>query len=180
MRRFAKGDGSPVASPPKAEVESGATMTAKPFARLRRGEIPLPHIILCYIKSIAARGRPRRFPKGDRKALWSRPQARNLCLWQSNRFKRKQYQTYATPAKNRSQHSCWERFFCTPGHAEPRSPHGERAKGLLLQLTGAVGAAGGLQRNFTQAVGALLGGGGRGFLLLADGQQLVDGANQAE
>ena len=40
-RRIAKGDGSPVASPPKAEVESGATMTAKPFARLRRGEIPL-------------------------------------------------------------------------------------------------------------------------------------------
>ena len=43
-RRIAKGDGSPVASPPKAEVESGATMTAKPFARLRRGEIPLLHI----------------------------------------------------------------------------------------------------------------------------------------
>ena len=43
-RRIAKGDGSPVASPPKAEVESGATMAAKPFARLRRGEIPLLHI----------------------------------------------------------------------------------------------------------------------------------------
>ena len=40
MRRIAKGDGSPVASPPKAEVESGATMTAKPFARLRRRETP--------------------------------------------------------------------------------------------------------------------------------------------
>ena len=43
-RRIAKGDGSPVASPPKAEVESGATMIAKPFARLRRGEILLLHI----------------------------------------------------------------------------------------------------------------------------------------
>ena len=42
-RRSAEGDGSPVASPPKAEVESGATMTAKPSARLRRGEILLPH-----------------------------------------------------------------------------------------------------------------------------------------
>ena len=30
-RRFPKGDGSPVASPPKAEVESGATMIGKPF-----------------------------------------------------------------------------------------------------------------------------------------------------
>ena len=43
VRRSAEGDGSPVASPPKAEVESGATMTAKPSARLRRGEILLPH-----------------------------------------------------------------------------------------------------------------------------------------
>ena len=42
-RRRAEGDGSPVASPPKSEVESEATMTAKPFARLRRGEILLPH-----------------------------------------------------------------------------------------------------------------------------------------
>ena len=42
-RRFPKGDASPVASPPKAEVESEATMTAKPSARLRRGEILLPH-----------------------------------------------------------------------------------------------------------------------------------------
>ena len=39
----AEGDGSPVASPPKAEVESGATMIAKPSARLRRGEILLSH-----------------------------------------------------------------------------------------------------------------------------------------
>ena len=31
VRRSAEGDGSPVASPPKAEVESGATMTGKPF-----------------------------------------------------------------------------------------------------------------------------------------------------
>ena len=30
-RRFPKGDVSPVASPPKAEVESGATMIGKPF-----------------------------------------------------------------------------------------------------------------------------------------------------
>ena len=30
-RRSAEGDGSPVASPPKAEVESGATMIGKPF-----------------------------------------------------------------------------------------------------------------------------------------------------
>ena len=30
-RRFPKGDASPVASPPKAEVESGATMIGKPF-----------------------------------------------------------------------------------------------------------------------------------------------------
>ena len=43
VRRSAEGDGSPVASPPKAEVESGATMIAKPSARLRRGEILLPH-----------------------------------------------------------------------------------------------------------------------------------------
>ena len=43
VRRSAEGDGSPVASPPKAEVESVATMTAKPSARLRRGEILLPH-----------------------------------------------------------------------------------------------------------------------------------------
>ena len=43
MRRSAEGDASPVASPPKAEVESGATMTAKPSARLRRGEILLPY-----------------------------------------------------------------------------------------------------------------------------------------
>ena len=42
VRRSAEGDGSPVASPPKAEVESGATMTAKPSARLCRGEIFLP------------------------------------------------------------------------------------------------------------------------------------------
>ena len=42
-RRIAKGDASPAASPPKAEVESGATMIAKPSARLRRGEILLPH-----------------------------------------------------------------------------------------------------------------------------------------
>ena len=47
-RRIAKGDASPVASPPKAEVESEATMTAKPFARLRRGEILLPHIRICF------------------------------------------------------------------------------------------------------------------------------------
>ena len=45
-RRSAEGDGSPVASPPKAEVESGATMTAKPTARLRRGETFLQHIRL--------------------------------------------------------------------------------------------------------------------------------------
>ena len=38
-RRFPKGDGSPVASPPKAEVESGATMIGKPFDRARRREI---------------------------------------------------------------------------------------------------------------------------------------------
>ena len=38
VRRIAEGDASPVASPPKAEVESEATMTAKPSARLRRGE----------------------------------------------------------------------------------------------------------------------------------------------
>ena len=44
VRRSAEGDASPVASPPKAEVESGATMTAKPSARLRRGEIFLLHI----------------------------------------------------------------------------------------------------------------------------------------
>ena len=31
VRRSAEGDGSPVASPPKAEVESGATMIGKPF-----------------------------------------------------------------------------------------------------------------------------------------------------
>ena len=37
-RRFPKGDGSPVASPPKAEVESGATMIGKPFGRARRRE----------------------------------------------------------------------------------------------------------------------------------------------
>ena len=43
-RRSAEGDGSPVGSPPKAEVESEATMTAKPSGRLRRGEIPLMHI----------------------------------------------------------------------------------------------------------------------------------------
>ena len=34
----AEGDGSPVASPPKAEVESGATMTGKPFGRASRRE----------------------------------------------------------------------------------------------------------------------------------------------
>ena len=39
-RRFAKSDALPVASPPKAEVESTATMTAKPFARLRKDETP--------------------------------------------------------------------------------------------------------------------------------------------
>ena len=44
MRRSAEGDASPVASPPKAEVESGATMIAKPSARLRRGEILLQQI----------------------------------------------------------------------------------------------------------------------------------------
>ena len=33
----------PAASPPKAEVEGGAMTTAKPSARLRRGEILLPH-----------------------------------------------------------------------------------------------------------------------------------------
>ena len=33
-----------VASPPKSEVESEATMTAKPFARLRRGEILVPYM----------------------------------------------------------------------------------------------------------------------------------------
>ena len=43
VRRIAEGDASPVASPPKAEVESEATMTAKPSTRLRRGEILLPH-----------------------------------------------------------------------------------------------------------------------------------------
>ena len=37
-RRFPKGDASPVASPPKAEVESGATMIGKPFGRARRRE----------------------------------------------------------------------------------------------------------------------------------------------
>ena len=42
-RRSAEGDGSPVVSLPKAEVESKATMTAKPSARLRRGEILLSH-----------------------------------------------------------------------------------------------------------------------------------------
>ena len=42
-RRSAEGDGLPVASSPKEKVESGATMTAKPSARLRRGEILLPH-----------------------------------------------------------------------------------------------------------------------------------------
>ena len=51
---------------------------------------------LCCILSEESRGRPRRFPKGDRKALWSRPQARNLfCLRQSARFKREQYDTSA-------------------------------------------------------------------------------------
>ena len=51
-RRIAKGDGSPVASLPKAEVESGATMTAKPFARLRRGEILLPYKSIKFWKQI--------------------------------------------------------------------------------------------------------------------------------
>ena len=37
-RRFPKDDGSPVASPPKAEVESEATMIGKPFDRARRRE----------------------------------------------------------------------------------------------------------------------------------------------
>ena len=32
--------------------------------------------------------RNRRFPKGDRKALWSRPQARNLPHMQENKAKR--------------------------------------------------------------------------------------------
>ena len=40
-RRSAEGDASPVASPPKAEVESEATMTAKPSARARRRGTPL-------------------------------------------------------------------------------------------------------------------------------------------
>ena len=43
-RRIAKGGASPVAFLPKAEVESGATMTAKPFVHLRRGEILLLQI----------------------------------------------------------------------------------------------------------------------------------------
>ena len=56
---------------------------------------------MCYIKSKAARERPRRFPKGDRKALWSRPQARNLCLCQSNRLKPAQYQSPFCKQKSR-------------------------------------------------------------------------------
>ena len=51
-------------------------------------------LVLCYIKYIVSKGRLRRFPKGDRKALWSRPQAQNLRLRQSNRFKREQYKTW--------------------------------------------------------------------------------------
>ena len=43
VRRSAEGDASPVASLPKAEVESEATMIAMPSARLRRGEILLPN-----------------------------------------------------------------------------------------------------------------------------------------
>ena len=66
-------------------------MTIRPF-RDGDAEAMFVRIILCCFKSIASRGRPRRFPKGDRKALWSRPQARNLCLWQSNRIKREQYE----------------------------------------------------------------------------------------
>ena len=59
MRRSAEGDGSPVASPPKAEVESGATLTAKPSARLRRGEISLLYykemIFICISQANAFR-----------------------------------------------------------------------------------------------------------------------------
>ena len=50
-RRIAKGDGSPLASPPKAEVESEATMIAKPFARLRRGEIFLLQVEKCGLET---------------------------------------------------------------------------------------------------------------------------------
>ena len=56
---------------------------------------------MCCIRSLASRGRPRRFPKGDRKALWSRPQARNLRLQQSNRLKREQYQSPFSKRKSR-------------------------------------------------------------------------------
>ena len=73
-RRIAKGDASPVPRPPKAEVESGAAMTAKPFAPLRRGEIFLPQIILFSHKTIALSkaevSRLRARPKGFPVALW--------------------------------------------------------------------------------------------------------------
>ena len=61
VRRSAEGDGSPVASPPKAEVESVATMTAKPSARLRRDEILLPHAKEMIYKQISIKPEKLRF-----------------------------------------------------------------------------------------------------------------------
>ena len=55
--------------------------TGKPFGRLRRGEIPCEtekarkHLISC--GNFHPQQGGRRFPKGDRKALWSPPQRRN-------------------------------------------------------------------------------------------------------
>ena len=72
MRRSAEGDASPVASPPKAEVESEATMIAKPSARLRRGEILLPHTKEMILKQIIIKTIA--FQKAEVSRLRARPQ----------------------------------------------------------------------------------------------------------
>ena len=114
-RRFPKGDrkalwgvrfSSPVATKRKPN-ESAETSGLWPRRlRLRTppaGAKSLPsvkqsikaRIVKLYCKKrIASRGRSRRFPKGDRKALWSRPQARNLCLQQRNRFREYRIESY--------------------------------------------------------------------------------------
>ena len=60
----------------------------KPFGRLRRGEIlwdtgkerkafSCPLQVSCFLHKFLLAARGRRFPKGERKALWSPPQRRN-------------------------------------------------------------------------------------------------------
>ena len=125
-RRFPKGERKALWSPPQRRNPAKQRKARKPPS------LPSTRNQLTYAPPFASKGVPRRFPKGERKALWSPPQRRNPA---------KQRKARKPPPLPSTRNPFLVRGFVRLRADEVLSPRGKVPKGRRGRPRGACGVA---------------------------------------